>query len=76
METINLRSYFYSLSKEQRAVFAQKSGTSVAYMQNYWVGPDPTRRRIPREKALRKIAEASEGALTIPLLLNYFYEDA
>jgi hypothetical protein len=69
---MQLPDYFNSLSKEERDAYGRRAKTSAGYIRTHLVAP-PSRRRVPRPALMRRLAEASNGAVTYEELLAYFY---
>lgn len=67
------RDYFSGLHADQREAYAQRAGTSAAYVQIHLMASPP--RKIPRPELLRSLAEATEGACTFQDVLAHFYPD-
>lgn len=69
---MDLRTYFRSLDVDQQEAFARRAGTTANYIRVHLACDPP--RRVPRQRLLEGLAIASEGALTVPSLVAYFYQ--
>lgn len=69
---MDFKTYFSSLSKEEREAFARRAGTSVAYIQIHLM----PRNRIPRPELMQKLCKASRGKISRQALLDFFYPEA
>lgn len=65
----DFKAWFFSMTAEQREAYATRAGTSANYIQRQLTA----RRKIPREKLMQRLAEASDGNWTVPMLLAFFY---
>lgn len=67
------RTFFFSLSADDRQQYAQKAGTTVSYIEKHFLSPNPVKRKMPRPELLDRLVNASEGELTHKELADYFY---
>lgn len=65
------RSFYQNLSKAERAAYADKAGTSVAYIENYLLGA----KKVPRRNLMQELAKAAEPECTLKDLLDHFHGD-
>lgn len=68
----NLHSYWRKLSVDQQAIYAVRAGLSPKYIENHLIH----KRKTPRLPALKALANASDGELTLHGLVDFFVEDA
>ena len=69
---MNLRDYFYGLSPAERDAFADRAGTSAAYLTFHLI---PSRRkpdRFPHIKLQRRLVAASKGGITLDAVRTHF----
>ena len=66
---MDLKTYFYGLSPEEREAFARRAETTVGYLRCHLI----TRRKIPRPESMQKLAAASQRQVSLDDLLTYFY---
>ena len=62
------------LTPYQNEAFADRVGTSPAYIQLHLMADPP--RKIPRPDLMRALADATDGACTFQDVLEHFYPDA
>ena len=65
----DFRAFFLAMSELEKVIYAQKAGTSAAYIQAHLI----TRYKIPRKKLMLSLAEASEDKVNVADLTNFFY---
>lgn len=65
--------FYRSLSKDERASFAERSSTTVNYIEIHLLAA-PERRKTPREKLMRRLVEASNGKVSFEEVLAHFYQ--
>jgi hypothetical protein len=66
---MNYRDYFRSLDSEGRERHAVRAGTSVAYINIHLI----PRRKIPRQKTMQALADATDGICSYSDIVDYFY---
>lgn len=66
----DFRNYYQALDADARARYAKRAGTTRGYIEAHLVHA----RKVPRPKLLRQLAKASNGALTVPSLVEFFYQ--
>lgn len=67
---MRFRDYYLSLSAEEREAYATRAGTTVKYL------PQLTNERpfkVPKDDLLRRLAEASEGNVSLEEVLSHFF---
>lgn len=69
---MDFRTYFKGLSEIEQAEYAERAGTSAAYIHTHFLSHPP--RRIPRPDLMRALAAATNGAVSLHELLCHFYE--
>lgn len=68
----DLHTYWRQLSPLQKVQFADKSELSVKYIETHLIH----KRKIPYLPTIEKMAEASEGQLSIHDLVDFFIKKA
>jgi len=68
---MNLRTYFRSLDAAAQEEFARRAGTTANYIRSHLACEPP--RKIPRQRLLEGLVQASDGALSLTDLVDYFY---
>lgn|SRR5690242_10223217 len=66
---MDFKEWFLGLTNEQRDEYARRAGTTAGYIRVHLIG----RRKIPRAEFMKRLADASGGAHTVPSLLAFFY---
>lgn len=69
---MNFRDYFMGLDHAERAAFAQRAGTSVAYILSAFASTKTGPRKIPQRDLFRRLVEASDGKVSAAELADYF----
>ena len=67
---MDLKQYFYRLSRPERDSFARRAGTTTRYIQCHLL----TQRKIPRPALMQKLVSASGNTVTLDDLLAHFYK--
>ena len=65
----DFRAFFLAMSEIEKAIYAQKAGTSAAYIQAHLI----TRYKIPRKKLMHSLADASGDRVSVADLTTFFY---
>ena len=65
----DFRAFFLAMSEIEKAIYAQKAGTSAAYIQAHLI----TRYKIPRKKLMLSLADASGNRISVTDLTIFFY---
>ena len=65
------RTYYQTLTREQREAYAAEAGTTTGHIENHLM----TRRKIPRKELMSSLAEATSGQCSLMELLSHFYEE-
>lgn len=65
--------YYRSLRGKERDRYAQRAGTTRAYIEAHLLAP-PERRKVARKKLVEGLAAASDGNCTVSEILEHFYE--
>lgn len=63
------RTYYQSLSRQQREAYAEAAGTTTGHIENHLM----TRKKIPRKELMSSLAAASNGQCSLLDLLTHFY---
>ena len=66
----NLYDFWRSLSKEERVLYAESVGLSFDYLDNHVIH----RRKVPPIPTLKKMADESNGVLSLHGLVDFFAE--
>lgn len=66
------KAWYLSKSDAARAVYAERAGTSTAYIEIHLLA-SPNRRKTPKPALMKRLAEASEGEITLEHVLAHFY---
>lgn len=66
---MTLRDYYRRLDAEAREQFAARAGTTRPYVEVHLL----PRRKIPRPDLMRRLADATQGAVGLGDMLNHFY---
>lgn len=67
---MEFREYYLSLTEDQREAYAERAGTTIGYMPQLIAVPPF---KTPKPDLMRRLAEASEGNVTLPEVLDHFY---
>ena len=73
---MELRKYYQSLTVQQRKEYAERAGTDVEYIRVHLIPPNKQPDRTPRRKLMQKLAEASDGNVTIDEVFRHFFDVA
>jgi len=68
---VSFRTFYKSLTLEEKRTFAEKLGTSHEYIQIHYM-PDPPLRRA-RPERIDQIVEVSQGEVSKKELLQHFF---
>lgn len=71
---MDFRTYFEGLNSDEQDAFGLRAGTSGNYIRVHLMANPP--RRTPRPDLMKKLAEASDGAVTQADVIAHFYGDA
>jgi hypothetical protein len=69
---MELNSFFYSLTADERVRFADSIGYSVPYIRNHLIPKNSEPDRLPPLPKLRKIAEATDGIVSFEQVCSHF----
>jgi len=67
---MNFRDYYLSLEPEEREAYADRAGTTPAYIYCHLIRTPPT--RVPTIKKIKRLADATSGDITFEALVEYF----
>lgn len=70
MDENKLKTFYLSLSQDEREDYAARCGTTPGYIMFHLIRGS----RMPGKKLLTALAEQSEGQVTKSDLLSYFYQ--
>lgn len=66
---MEFRSYYQSLTDEQKKSFAQQAGYELSYIETHLIRAYKT----PGRKGMRRLVKASNGAVSWQEILLHFY---
>ena len=72
---MDFEEFYRSLRGKERDEFADRAGTTRAYIESHLLAP-VERRKVPRRPLLESLAEATDGKCSVSDLLSYFYSVA
>lgn len=70
---MNYQKYFQSLNKDSQDVYASRALTTGAYLRTHIFVPK-IRRKIPRPDLIERLAEASNGNVSMDDVLSFLYK--
>lgn len=68
---LDFKNWFLSLSDEERADYAKRADTTAGYIHAHLIN----RRKVPRKKTMRALADASNGTFTHAQLVAFFHDE-
>ena len=69
---MNINTYYKKLDRAGRKMFAARAGTSPEYIEIHLL----PRRKLPRKKMMKSLAESTEGQCSYEDVVKYFFLDA
>ena len=67
---MNFKEFFLSLDSVSRARYAKRARTTTGYIAGHLLN----RYKVPRKALMINLAKASNGAITLQDLINFFYK--
>jgi len=69
---MNIKDYWATLTPSEKIAYAERVGTTAAYIQVHLVCSPPT--RTPRPPLYKKLMAESYGAISRDAMFAYFYQ--
>ena len=69
---MELKNYYRGLSASEKREYCQRADVSKAYLEIHLLC-GPGRRRTPRKETMASLAAASQGQVSYPEVVGYFY---